>query len=332
MRVLTNMRFWQSRTWTAATTSIYPYHRLPLGRKPLSPLREALELFRLAPGFDVVVTMGARESLAYGLLCLLTGRSSRQVLTEVFVDDPWVRTPLWQYKLLLYRAVARRSIGILTNSSAEIATIADRFRIPSSRLAYVPMHTNIPEPCAQKTDEGFILSAGFTHRDYDCLIRAASDIPARIVILCGANERLPDTLPQNIEVRRDRPRDEYLDLLRRCTFVALPLKPAPRATGQVVLLEAMALGKTVVAARAPGVMDYVRHGENGLLFDAGDAAALASHCRDLLGDPARASVLAHAALADILKSNTIETHAENKLRMIQRLWEAADGPRAAGSP
>lgn len=319
MRILTNMRFWQSRAWTAATTSIYPGHRLPLGRKPLSPLREALALYRATPGYDVVVTMGARESLFYGLFCLLTGRRSMQVMTELFIDDTAGADPLHRVKTGVYRAVARRSFGILTNSSAEVDAIAERFRMSRSKLAYVPMHTNILEPRMCESREDFILSAGFTHRDYDCLIRAAKDIPTNILIVCGEEELLPSPLPGNVEARRNCAREEYLDLLRRCAFVALPLKPISRATGQVVLLEAMAFGKAVVASRVAGVTDHIRDGKTGLLCEPGNAPELAVRCRELLSEPERALALGREALADILRLNTVEIHAKNKLQAIAAL-------------
>lgn len=323
MRILTNMRFWQSRAWSAATTSIYPGHRLPLGRKPLSPLREAITLYRAAPGYDVVVTMGARESLLYGLLCLLTGRPSKQVMTELFIDDSTGANPLHRIKTGIYRAVAHRSLGILTNSSAEVDAIAERFRMPRSKLAYVPMHTNILEPRMCESREGFILSAGFTHRDYDCLVRAAKDIPAPILIVCGEGQPLPSPLPDNVKVRRNCARKEYLDLLQRCAFVVLPLKPISRATGQVVLLEAMALGKAVIASRVAGVTDHIRDGKTGLLCAPGDASALAARCRELLSEPERAIALGREALADILQLNTVEIHAENKLLAIGALMAQA---------
>jgi glycosyltransferase involved in cell wall biosynthesis len=41
-----------------------------------------------------------------------------------------------------------------------------------------------------------------------------------------------------------------------------------------VLLEAMALGKVVVASSAGGIPDVIRHGENGFLFDIGDVSSV----------------------------------------------------------
>jgi glycosyltransferase involved in cell wall biosynthesis len=52
----------------------------------------------------------------------------------------------------------------------------------------------------------------------------------------------------------------------------------------VVLLEAMAAGKAVVATSVPGIEDVVRPGHDGLLVPPGDPAALASAVSDLLSD------------------------------------------------
>ncbi|MCU0561200.1 MAG: glycosyltransferase family 4 protein [Desulfobacterales bacterium] len=51
-----------------------------------------------------------------------------------------------------------------------------------------------------------------------------------------------------------------------------------------VLVEAMAAGRPIVASRAGGIPDLVRHGENGLLVPPGDEAALAAGIALLLRD------------------------------------------------
>ena len=65
------MTFWQSETWSRNTTSIYESADTEGG---LSPVSDAVALWRRASDFDVVVTLGDRTSLLYGLLCLLTCR------------------------------------------------------------------------------------------------------------------------------------------------------------------------------------------------------------------------------------------------------------------
>lgn len=62
---------------------------------------------------------------------------------------------------------------------------------------------------------------------------------------------------------------------------------ASRSEGRPnAVLEAMAAGLPVIASRIPGVTEIVRDGETGLLFDCGDAQALAGCVLRLEGDPA----------------------------------------------
>ncbi len=320
-RILTNMAFWESPVWVQHTVSIHAHGARPDEIRALSPWSEAIRLFRRRRDYDVVVTMGARESLCYGLLCAAAGQPSRQIMTEVFLDAPRPRHLAWRMKTALFRLVARRALGILTNSSAEVDFIAARFRLPRERLRYVPMHTTIAEPAFAAESDGSVLAAGRTLRDYPALIRAAARISAPVHIICGHGDLAEQPLPDNVRVLRETPRDVYLELLRRCSVVALPLQPAERATGQVVMLEAMALGKPVVATRAPGVCDHIRNGETGLLVEPGDSDGLARAINRLLTDRDLAAQIARRALADIRAHAAFDTHAAAKLAAIRELWE-----------
>jgi sugar transferase (PEP-CTERM/EpsH1 system associated) len=65
----------------------------------------------------------------------------------------------------------------------------------------------------------------------------------------------------------------------------------------LAVLEAWAAGKPVVATRVGGVPELVADGRNGLLFPAGDEAALARALDQLLTDSARAGSLGRAGRA-----------------------------------
>lgn len=311
------MAFRQSPAWIAATASICRGDETP---DDLPSLRQALRLFMRRRKFDVVVTMGPRPSLVYGLVCAVLRIPSKQILTEVFLDAARPDSVGWRFKTALFRFVARRALGILTNSSAEVGLIARRFGLPEDRLRFVPMHTTIAEPQAVAENDGSVLSIGRTLRDLDALAAAARRVAAPFVVVAGAADRLPEPLPANVRVLRDVPLAESHALLRRAAVVAIPLLPAERSTGQVVLFEAMALGKPVVATRAVGTADYMRDGENGLLVEPGDAGALANAVERLLRNPDVAKRLAAAALADCRARWLPDVHAQAKIAAIRELW------------
>lgn len=331
-RIVTNMRFWQSAVWCDRVASIYGARHAQRDSPPLGAWREAVLLFRHRRAYDVVLTMGARESLLYGLLCALAGTTSKQILCEVFLDEPRPWNPLWQIKTSLFRLIASRALGVLTNSSAEIQSTCARLNLPARKVRFVPLPTTISNPELCASGDGYILAAGYTRRDYDTLLRAAPLIPAPIRILCGRADRPRGPLPANVTVRADVPWEEYVQILRRCDLVALPLQETARATGQVVLLEAMAFGKPVVATRAAGTLDYVRDRINGLLVAPGDAQGLARAVCELLNRPSWARQLGEQALNDVRERHLPDHHAEAKLAAIAELWRDSRGASKARFP
>lgn len=325
MRVLTNMAFWQCPYWTERTDCIYEVRNISDDPAMFPPWREAWELFRRSPSYDVILTMESRTSLLYGLLCALAGRPSKQVLTEVFIDEPRPNNPLWRFKTALYRLVARRALGVITVSRGELRTVAERFDIPAERLRFVPLQCTLMDPHDAGISEGYVFSAGRSLRDYPTLLAAAHEIPAPIRIFCGRGDVIPEPLPSNVTVERDVPRARYLDALARCSVVALPLKNVLRPTGQVVMLEAMGLGKPVVATRQTGTVDYLRHGETGLLVEPQDPKALAAAVRHLLEHPEEARRMGRAALEDVRRYFSMRAHAEARLQALRELWELSRG-------
>ena len=321
LRILTNMAYWQSAVWTGRADSIYPAHGRDIrGEWPV--FRQVRDLLQRRRDYDVVVTLGVRESMVYGLCCLLTGRAPRQIMTEVFIDEP--RASLaWRLKTALYGVVARRAWGHLTNSATEIDTMSARYRVPRERFRFVPLNSTLAGKPFSTQGDGFILAAGRTLRDYPCLIEAVRGLPNRVIIICGRDDTFAAPLPPNVTVLREIGFEAYVDHIRRCTLLALPLRATGRATGQVVALDAMAVGKPVIVTRMPGTVDYIRHDENGLLVEPGDVEGLRAAIEALLADPARRERLGRAAYADVQRLHSFDTHALAKLQAIEDLYAEA---------
>lgn len=86
----------------------------------------------------------------------------------------------------------------------------------------------------------------------------------------------------------------------------------------LVVLEAMAMGKPVVATMVEGVPEVVRDGETGLLVPPGDAAELASAVVRLLCDPGWAAELGAQACRRVQDHH----RARAMVRKIEEIYEA----------
>ena len=88
-------------------------------------------------------------------------------------------------------------------------------------------------------------------------------------------------------------RDDALELMLGCDVVChCPLEREPFG---MVVLEAMALGRAVVASRCGGPEEMIDHGRSGMLVDPGDASGLAGRLAALVGDPDERERLGAAA-------------------------------------
>ncbi|MBU6400254.1 MAG: glycosyltransferase family 4 protein [Verrucomicrobia bacterium] len=84
----------------------------------------------------------------------------------------------------------------------------------------------------------------------------------------------------------------------------------PEPFGRVVI-EAMAVGTPVIAARAGGVLEIITDGQDGLLAEPGNLTAYAAQLERLLGSPQLANTLARAGRATVRRSFTIERVVQN---------------------
>jgi glycosyltransferase involved in cell wall biosynthesis len=187
------------------------------------------------------------------------------------------------------------------SSRSEAEHYAAVFGLPPSRLGFVPFHTD-PDILERKpaAEGDFVLAAGRTFRDYATLLQALSQSTIPLVIVASPSSvSWPGPLPANVRVLYDIPRSELIDLIARSMIVALPLEPRQISIGQSVLLEAMAMGKAVVATRVNGTADYVDHMTTGILVPPRDVAALKDAIDRLAGDAELRRQLGRAALERI---------------------------------
>jgi glycosyltransferase involved in cell wall biosynthesis len=194
----------------------------------------------------------------------------------------------------------RRIDTILVHSENQVDPISTRLHVPPAKIAVVPYAVDdtywAPHPAKE---EDLVVATGREHRDYDTLVRACPR-DVRVFISASsthsphARAAEPDAWPANVE-RGHVPFTELRSLYARAAVVAVPLQPAPAAFGVTSLLEAMAMGKAVVATDNPALRSLVHDGVHAVLVPPGDADRLRGAVTGLLADPERRRQLGAAA-------------------------------------
>jgi glycosyltransferase involved in cell wall biosynthesis len=137
----------------------------------------------------------------------------------------------------------------------------------------------------------------------EVLIRAASELIRRgekiFLVLLGDGELRRDL--EELSLRLDIAghvrflgwRPDVARVMAACDIFCLPSRN--EGMGKV-LVEAMAMGKPIIASSIGGIPDIVRSGENGILVPASDAAAWAEAIARLCRDPEERSRMGDAGM------------------------------------
>jgi glycogen(starch) synthase len=199
----------------------------------------------------------------------------------------------------VFQLLARRADAVTAVSRRGLEELRTLFPELKSKSSWVPNGADAPSAGRKPPVPArpFILAASrlAAYKGIDLLLLAFAGLAARRddldLVLCGPDqtegrlERFARKLGLNGRVRflGDTKPAALARLLQQSLFFVLPSRSENLP---MALLEALAAGKAVVAASVGGVAEVVRHGENGLLVEPQDAAAL-ERALDLLAGDAR---------------------------------------------
>ena len=142
-----------------------------------------------------------------------------------------------------------------------------------------------------------------SHKGHDLLIQALSSLSCergrvQVFLVGDCVGAWPDELLEmaallgvSDHVHQVGYRDDVVPLLRAMDIF---VQPSRSEALSLSMLEAMAVGVPVIAARTGGIPEVIEHGRTGLLFPPNDAASLAAQLEALL-DPVARELLAKRA-------------------------------------
>ncbi|MHB8584906.1 MAG: glycosyltransferase family 4 protein [Thermoplasmatota archaeon] len=206
---------------------------------------------------------------------------------------------------------------VIAVTGEELRLMESQLRLHKIRATVIPNGINI-EPFRRADGKAFrqafqlgdgplVLFAGrlASNKGLRRLVRAMGfvrrDVPDAKLVLVGEDQGLlPDleaiAKASHVEMvsTGHLPDAMYANAIAASTVFVLP---SDYEAFGIVLLEAMACGRPIVAARVGGVPDVVTHGVEGLLVQPSDEAALAGALSALLSDETRREAMGKAGRA-----------------------------------
>lgn len=169
----------------------------------------------------------------------------------------------WYHKYMSYTVTSQYIDRFMCFSKEECAYYADLFGVDAGKFVYVPLGL---APSVQNIgDDGYVFATGRSNRNYDFLVETLIGTDYKCTIACDSYHAKVEN--ENVSVLTDCHGGDMLKLMARCHCVAIPLKDLKISSGQLVVLQAMSMGKPVVCTSSDGIKDYVEHGVTGLLVD-----------------------------------------------------------------
>lgn len=165
-----------------------------------------------------------------------------------------------------------------------------------------PLRTDGADVAHDETGAPLVAAVGAASRDYRTLVRATADLGGQLRLQIAADSAwfrmsvdvAGEDLPPHIQLV-SYPYSQLRALYASARFVVVPLYEGRHACGYSAIIEAMAMGKAVVATRTENYSDFISEGETGLYVPPGDVGAMRAAVLRLLDDPPLARRMGQAA-------------------------------------
>lgn len=197
--------------------------------------------------------------------------------------------------------------------------------LPAERIAVKPNFMADPGPPTGDAERRGALFIGRLSEEKGLahLIEAWRAVEARLTIVGDGPMADPvrRDAPAHIDLAGPQGRDEVAAALRRAAYLVLPsiwYEGFP-----MVLLEAFAAGLPVIAGRIGSLAELIEDGTTGLLYDFGDAAALAAKVRWAEANPGEMRRMG----ANARKIYELHYTPETNLRHLMSIYGSAMGAK-----
>lgn len=196
------------------------------------------------------------HGLMFALICrLLRLKKVNDVTVMTFIYKPKKGFLGKIYYWFVSSAVNSRYIDrIICFSKEECEYYPTLFKTNPDLFQFVHLGIEPVNPSITSSKGDFLFATGRSNRDYDFLFDVLRVNSSKCIIACDSLST--SQASENVEILTECHDDAMLSLMAKSHCVLIPLKDANISSGQLVILQAMALGKPIICTDTKGIADY----------------------------------------------------------------------------
>jgi glycosyltransferase involved in cell wall biosynthesis len=288
-------------------------------------------------GIPTVLTLHDGKLLCANMLFLRNGKICERCAGSKFyhavlgkcIKDSYASSLVCAVEETVHRFLKLYERGVdlfITPSNFLKQKLVEHGRLKECQIEVLPNYADVRmiEPCYEPGNYGLFVGRLEPLKGVATLLKACEQVPDFEVRLAGRGPMLEQGLEfakskglSKIKFLGFQTGSDLQLLFRDCRFVVLPSECYENCP--MVVLEAFAAGKPVIASRIGGIPELVDHGEDGLLFEPGNSEELAKCMRMLIDNKALAEEMGRKGRAKAEAKFSLEYHIDSLIGIYSRL-------------
>jgi|MTBAKMStandDraft_1061839.scaffolds.fasta_scaffold08820_4 glycosyltransferase involved in cell wall biosynthesis len=307
------------------------YRRVVFKNKTSQQIKTSELFFLLIKFLPIVLNIRKKYDFVFTFECSLTSfiiafwqtvlliKKPKHVILQ-FIMREKTQNIKSRIKYAIMKFIFSSVYKIICSSKNEVNYYVDTFQWRRDKAFFIPMHTD-PNLLSLQTSEknNYVFAAGRTFRDYETFVKSISNTTYQAIIVSGKETlKLPDKI-KNIRLLSDIPLKYFNELLANSKIVVIPLHDLNISTGQMVVLQSMAMGKAIIATRTTGTVDYIENYKTGILVEPYNPDDLKHAIELLINDSELRLRLGAAAKQAVRKRHLPHHYRENICNFLQKI-------------
>lgn len=269
----------------------------------------AVRAFLKAHKFDVVYAWHAVIGLVFASLCRFFRIDKATIVVAQLIVPQKQDSFVQRMKKAFTRYALKRVDYVIAYSRVELEQFKKDYSNGRTSFVFSPLGIESPEN-ASPSNGGYVFTGGRSNRDYDTFVDAMRGAPFTAHIAAQRFNINRTRTPANVHTHFDTFGDEFVNLLAGASLVVIPLDRPDESSGQLVLLQAMALGKAIVVTESRGISDYYIAEETAVIVPPHDVQTMRRQIDYLMKSAGRREQLGKAAF-ELAQEFTLQKQAKN---------------------